>query len=52
MAKSKKWVYGQSPNPSTWSEAVNILKSSQKPKKKSNGLMDKLNAIEKKLKDK
>jgi hypothetical protein len=49
-----KWVYGQSPSPTNWDEACRVLNqiNKDKAKPKSGGLLDRLDAIEKLLKDK
>ena len=52
MAKTPKWQYGKSPNPKTWAETSDILKSLQTKKRKSSGLYDRLVAIETLLKEK
>lgn len=52
MAKKPAWEYGKSPNPKTWGETSDILKSLQTKKRKSSGLYDRLVAIESMLKEK
>ena len=52
MAKKNLWQYGTSPNPKTWAETSDILKSLQSKPKKSSGLYDRLVAIESLLKEK
>ena len=49
--KTKVWQYGKSPNPKDWQEASDALKSLQKAKRKSNTFTEKLDSIEKLLKD-
>ena len=44
-----KWQWGKSPDPSNWQEASDALESLKPPKRSS--LYDKLEAIEKALKD-
>ena len=54
MAK-KLWQYGTSPNPKTWQETADILKSRQTlPKKapKTSGFYERLVAVENTLKEK
>jgi hypothetical protein len=47
------YSYGQSPAPKNWHEAAAALNSltSTKSKRKSGGLLDRLDSIEKQLKD-
>lgn len=52
MAKKPTWTYGKSPNPKSWAETSDILKSLQSKPKKSSGLYDRLVAIESMLKEK
>jgi len=47
MAKKPVWIYGKSPNPSSWHEAAEILKQTQ-PKAKKPSKFDE--AIQKLLK--
>lgn len=53
MTKIKSYVYGRDPNPKNWHEASDALKSMQgvKPKRKGNGLMERLATIEAQLKE-
>lgn len=50
--KAKAWEYGRSPAPTNWYEAADALKSVTKPKRKSSGLLERLAAIEDRLKAK
>ena len=52
MAKKQTWQYGKSPNPKTWAETSDILKSLQSKPKKSSGIYERLLAIEGMLKEK
>lgn len=58
MAKRKAapFIYGQSPNPHNWHLAAQALKDTSaaapKPKAKSSGLMDRLENIERMLREK
>lgn len=49
--KKSNWQYGVSPNPTNWHEAADALKSLNKPKHKGNGFVEKLDSIEKLLKE-
>lgn len=52
MAKKQPYVYGRSPHPRNWHQAAEALESIKPTKKrKSGGLMDRIGAIEKLLKD-
>ena len=52
--KNQPWTYGVSPAPRNWHEAAEAIKSIQKPKRKSSGigLLDRLDTLEKLLKEK
>jgi hypothetical protein len=50
--KKSPWQYGVSPNPKNWHEAADALKSMKSMKQKRKGLMDRIDSIEKMLKDK
>lgn len=53
MPKKPSYVYGQSPAPTSWGEAAEVLKAiNSKPKRKSSGLMERIAAIEKLLEKK
>jgi hypothetical protein len=50
MKKQVPFQYGKSPNPTNWQEAADALRSVRKAKKpKGEGLVDRLDRIEKKL---
>jgi len=52
--KPAPWLYGQSPDPTNWSDAAAILKTldKSKPKPKGPSLMDRLDAIEQLIREK
>ena len=48
---SKVWHYGTSPNPNTWQETADAITSMASPKK-TTSIPDRLDAIERLLKEK
>lgn len=52
MKKKEPWVYGKSPDPKNWHEAADALRSLHPKQRKSSGLADRIDALEKLLKEK
>ncbi len=55
MAKKQPpWVYGQSQSPTNWGQTATLLKeiNKNKPKPKGPGLMERLDSLEKLIREK